>query len=151
MYSIKISEQTLKFGDIVVIKKEYHASKQALALNLVDTDEIVVFEKFKCSDDSSKYFIGYLDDADIIRPLCSILPQMSVYIKYFDDVGKNVVFKTEDEGVFLEYNEIWNEIQKTINKRFHTEPIYDEKYIKTKVMAFSSVINTLFSGNKIPK
>ena len=28
-YSIKMSEQTLKFGDIVVNKKEFHASKQA--------------------------------------------------------------------------------------------------------------------------
>ena len=29
--------------------------------------------------------------------------------------------------------------------------IYDDKYIKTKVKTFSSMINTLFSGNEIPK
>ena len=28
---------------------------------------------------------------------------------------------------------------------------YFEKYIKTKVKAFSEVINTLFSGDEIPK
>ena len=46
----------------------------------------------------SKYFIGYLhdddddddDDDDLIRPLCIILPQMSGYIKYLDNGGKNV-------------------------------------------------------------
>ena len=36
-YSIKMSQQTLKFGNIVSNKKEFHASKQAIALNLVDT------------------------------------------------------------------------------------------------------------------
>ena len=31
------------------------------------------------------------------------------------------------------------------------QPIYGDKYIKTKAKAFSSMINTLFSGNEIPK
>ena len=65
-----MSEQTLKFGNIVVNKKEFHASKQAIALNLVYTNKIVISDKFKYSDDGSKYFIGYLHDDDIIKPLC---------------------------------------------------------------------------------
>ena len=50
--------------------------------------------KFKYSDNGSKYFIGYLDDDDnnIIRPFSIILPQMSRYIKYFDDGGKEYGF-----------------------------------------------------------
>ena len=63
-----MSEQTLKFGDIVVNKKEFHASKQAIVLNLVNTNKIAVSDKFKCSDDGSKYFIDYLHDDDVIRP-----------------------------------------------------------------------------------
>ena len=63
-----MSEQTLKFGDIVVNKKEFNASKQAIALNLVNTSKIVVSDKFKHSDDGFKYFIGYLHDDDVIRP-----------------------------------------------------------------------------------
>ena len=93
-YNIKISEQTLKFGDIVVNKKEFHAYKQAIALNLVNTNKIVTSEKFKHSDDRSKLFIGYLQDDDyVIRPSCIISPQMSGYIKYFDNGGKNMSFK----------------------------------------------------------
>ena len=100
-YSKKMSEQMLKFGNIVVNKKEFHASKQAITLNLVNTNKIVVFDKFKHSDDGFKYFIGYLhDDDDVIRPLCIILPQMSGYIKYFDNGGKNISFKIEDEDAF---------------------------------------------------
>ena len=83
-----MSEQTLKFGDIVVNKKDFHASKQAIALNLVNTNKIAVSGKFKHSDDGFKYFIGYLHYDDLIRPLCIILPQMSGYIKYFDNCGK---------------------------------------------------------------
>ena len=74
-----MSEKTLKFGDIVVNEREFHASKQAIALNLVDTDKIVVADKFKHSDNGSKFFIGYLDN--IVRRLCIILPQISGYKK----------------------------------------------------------------------
>ena len=69
-----MSEQKLKFGKVVVNKKEFHASKQAIALSLVDTGKIVVSDKFKYSDGGSKYFIGYFHDDDVIRPLCIILP-----------------------------------------------------------------------------
>ena len=53
---IKISEQTLKFGDIVVDNKEVHASKQTIALNLVNANKIIVSDKFKHSNDGSKFF-----------------------------------------------------------------------------------------------
>ena len=92
-------EQTLKFGDIVVNKKEFHASKQAIALNLVNTNKIVTSDKFK----HSKHFIGYLHDDDLLRPLCIIL---CGYIKYFDNGGKNMPFKIEDESLHLKYTEI---------------------------------------------
>ena len=81
-----MSEQALKLGNILVNKKEFHASKQAIALTLVDTDKIVVSLNTeinlkiadimvnKYRDNGSKYFIGYLGDDDIIRPLCTILP-----------------------------------------------------------------------------
>ena len=33
----------------------------------------------------------------------------------------------------------------------HSQPIYDEKYIKTKVKILNNSVNTLFSENEIPK
>ena len=76
---------------------------------------------------------------------------MSGYIKYFDNGGKNMSFKIEDKSAYLKYTEIWNKIKKSLNTRFYSQPIYDDKYIKTKLKTFSSMINTLFSGNEIPK
>ena len=88
----------------------------------------------------------------IIRPLCIMLPHICGYMKYFDDGGKNMSFKIKEEGVYLKYNEIWNKIKKLLNTRFHSQPIYDDKYIKNKeVKTFSGMINTLFSDNEIPK
>ena len=60
-------------------------------------------------------------------------------------------FKNEDESVYLKYTEIWNKIKKSLNTRFHSQSIHDDKYIKTKVKRFSGMIKTLFSDNEIPK
>ena len=61
-------EKALKFGNVAINKIEFHVFKRAIALNLADTDKIVISEKLKHSDNSSKYFIGYKED-DIIRSL----------------------------------------------------------------------------------
>ena len=60
-------------------------------------------------------------------------------------------FKIKDESVYLKYNEIWNKIKGLLNVKFYSQPIYDDKYIKTKVKTFNNMINKLFSGDKIPK
>ena len=87
----------------------------------------------------------------MIRPLCVILPQMRGYIKYFENGGKHMSFKIEEESVYLKYTEIWNKIKSMLNVRFHSQPIYDDKYIKTKVKTFNNTINTHFSGDEVPK
>ena len=96
LYIIKISEKTLKFDNVVVNEKEFHASKKPIALYFVDIDKIVISDKFKHTDKGFKCFIGCKDD-NIIRPLCVILPQMNGYIKYFDNSGKNMSFLAEDD------------------------------------------------------
>ena len=45
-----MSEKTLKFGDVEVNKKESYASKQPIALNLVNVNQIVISDKFKHND-----------------------------------------------------------------------------------------------------
>ena len=69
LYDINMSEKTLKFGNVEVNKKEFHAPKQVIDLNLVETGKIAISDKFKHSANGSKYFIGYKKD-NIIRPLC---------------------------------------------------------------------------------
>ena len=86
-----MSEKTLKFNKIRVNKKEFGKSKQPINLMSVNTEHIVISDKFKHSDEGFKYFIVYQED-EIVKPLGISLPQMSGYIKYFKNGGKKHVF-----------------------------------------------------------
>ena len=143
-------EKTLKFDNIVVNKKEFHKSKQPINLDLVNVDQIVTSDKFKHSDDGFKYFIDYKED-DIVKPLCIILLQMSGYIKYFENGGKSMSFMFKNDDMLDKYNEIWDKIKETLNVKFHSMSVYDEKYIKAKVREFNGVIKTNILGDEIPK
>ena len=140
---IKMSEKTLKFDNIVVNKKEFHKSKQPINLVLLNVDQIVISDKIKHNYDGFKYFIGYKED-DIVKPLCIILTQMSGYIKYFENGGKDMSFVIKDDDVLAKYNEISNKIKRTLNIKLHSMPVYSEKNIKTKVKEFNGVIKTNF-------
>ena len=150
MLSIRISGKKLKFDNIRVNKKEFLKSKQPIDVNLVNLDQIVVTDKFKHSDDGFKYFIGY-KKSEIVKPLCIILPQMSGFIKYFEDGGENMSFTIKNDGVLDKYDEIWGKIKDKINIKFHSMPVYDKKYIKAKVREFNGVIKTNFLGDEVPK
>ena len=67
VYNIKMNEKTLKFSNIKINKKEFHKSKQAINLDSVTTDKIVVSDKLRHSEESYKYYIGYQED-EIIKP-----------------------------------------------------------------------------------
>ena len=149
LLSIRSSEKTLKFDNIGVNKKEFHKSKEPINLDLAKVDQIVISYKFKQSDDGFKYFICY-KEGEIVKPLCIVLPQISGYIKYFEN-GKNMSFVIKDDDVLDKYNEIWDKIKMDLNKKLHSMPVHDEKYIKAKVREFNGVIKTNFLGDEIPK
>ena len=119
-------EKTLKFKNIKLNIKEFH--RQAIALDLKDTGKIVVSDRFKHSEEGSQYFIGHQED-EIVKPLCIILPQMNGYIKYFDNGGINMSFLIKNSEVWEKYEEIWDVIKKKLNIKFHSQPIYENKYL----------------------
>ena len=89
-------------------------SKPPIDLMSVNVDLIAVSEKFKHIDEGFRYFIGY-QEGEIVKPLCVILPQMSGYIKYFKNGGKNMSFLIKEDGVWGKYEKIWDVIK---NKKF---------------------------------
>ena len=76
---------------------------------------------------------------------------MSGYIKCFKNSGKNLSFLIKDENVLDKYNEIWDKIKEKSSIKFHSEPVYDQIYIKAEVREYDSVIKTNFLGNGVPK
>ena len=113
-----MSEKSLKFDNIRVNKKEFHKSKQPIDLDLINVDQIVVSDKFKHRDDCFKYFIGY-KEGEIVKSLCINLPQITGYIKYFENGDKNMSFMVKNDYVLDKYNEIWDKIKNTLNITFH--------------------------------
>ena len=89
-------KKTLKFNNIRLNKKEFHKSKEPIELMSVIVNQIVVSDKFKHNNKGFKYFIDY-EEGGIFKPLCIILPQMSGYIKYLENGGKNMSFLIKDD------------------------------------------------------
>ena len=145
-----MNEKTLKFNNIKVNKKEFHKSRQAIDLDSITVDKIVVSDKFKHSEEGYKYFISY-QEGEIVKPLCIILPQMSGCIKYFDSSGKIMSFLIKNDEVWKKYEEIWNVIKNKLGIKFHSEPIYEKKYLKAKVREFHGKIRTNFLDNGMQK
>ena len=139
----RMSEKTLTLDNIRVNKKGFHKSKQSIDLMSVNVDQIVVSDKFKHIDEGFTYFIGYQED-EIVKLLCIILPQVSWYIKYFENGGKNMSVFVRDDNVLDKYNKIWDKIKNKLNIKFHSKPVYDEKYLKVKIREFDGMIKSNF-------
>ena len=144
-----MSSKKKKFGDKEVDRKVFYSSKQAILLDSVDLNKIVVSNKWKINDTTYKYLCAYLNN-DTIQPICVIWPQMNGYIKYFDDGGKNMSFVTDDEEIYKKYNEIWEVVRKLLKVKFTVSPIRDDKYIIAKLKIFNKINRTTFTDNAIP-
>ena len=139
----------LIFGDIEVSKKEIYENKKGINLKDIIVDKIVISNKVKGNNETVKYYVGYLDES--LSPLCLILRQMSGWIKYCENGGKNMSFKIEDDEVYVKYNNICNKVKELLCKiKLSSNVIYDDPYIKTKVKTFK-MVKTLFSYDIIPE
>ena len=53
-------------------------------------------------------------------------------------------FLIKDDEVREKYEEIWNVIKNKLGIKFHSESIYQKKYLKAKVREFNGNIRTTF-------
>ena len=60
-----MSLKKIKFGNKEADKKEFYSSKQAISLDSVDLDKIVVSNKWKINETTYRYLCGYLNN-DVI-------------------------------------------------------------------------------------
>ena len=51
-------------------------------------------------------------------------------------------FLTKDEKLFKKYNEILKNVSSIIKKQFDSNPVYNEKYVKSKMKVYNQKINT---------
>ena len=60
-------------------------------------------------------------------------------------------FLIKDDEVWNKYDKIWYAIKDKLGIKFHSEPVYEYKYLKAKVRQFDGVSNTNFLGDDMPK
>ena len=123
----------LKSGETKLHKKEFYRSKQPIYSNQGEIKKIVISDKFKF-DDGVKNFIG-CKNGEIVTPLCIILPQISGFIKYFEFNKGNKSFLADDY-VILKHKNNKKKFRKLVGVEFYSQPVYNEKYIKTRVKTF---------------
>ena len=70
-----MSEKNIIFDDKKINKINFYRNKKLFSIYDIKVDEVLIFKKESYAKKSSfKYFLGYNDDDDIIRPLCIKLP-----------------------------------------------------------------------------
>ena len=115
-YYYKIFRKIVGFGKTEIAKERFYAARKPIKIWNVNVDKKVISKLVKIKT-NSKYLIGYLDND--IRPLVSIMPKMSGYVKAFkveDKTNKLMSFRI-DEKLLEEYKAIWTKIKDLINIR----------------------------------
>ena len=51
-------------------------------------------------------------------------------------------FMIKNDDMLEKYNEIWDQVKRTLNINVHSIAVYDEKYIKARLREFNGVIKT---------
>ena len=75
---------------------------------------------------------------------------MSAYGLDFDET-KCMSYLIKGDELLEKYNEIWEKNRNSIKREFESEPVYNGKYLKTKIKSQKEKINKNFHKNKVPK
>ena len=77
---------SINFDDRKIKKKVFYRSRKPFSMNDIDINKILISKEVVYGTKNSlKYFNGYIDEDNVIKPLCLKLPQMIGYLKEFDD------------------------------------------------------------------
>ena len=78
-----------------------------------------------------------------------MLPKTSAYVKSYDGQTKSMSFLIEDDDLLEKYNTIWDKVSANINKEFDSEPVFNKKFLKTKIKSHGDEV-TDFYDKEIP-
>ena len=127
-----MSKNVINFGDKKTNKKDFYNNKKQFNIKDIDINKILISkpESYGKSN-AKKYIIGYNDN--IIRPLQLFLPKMTGYLDIFKDGARKMSFLTDNNEFLERYTTIWEKISNLINKKIDSDPVYNNKYINTKI------------------
>ena len=147
-----MSRKNANFGDKKIRKSNLYKNKKVTKIDDSDVNKILVSkEEPYDTKNSFKYFIGY-NDNNVIKPLCSKLPQMTGHVRKFEG-NTTMSFKISNKNLLKKYSQIWKRVEKLLKIEFDSEPVYgdDDKYIKTKIKIYDDGMITNFQNKKMSK
>ena len=106
-----MSGLSIIFDDKKIKKNIFYRSRKPFNVSDIDVNKIVISEEVVYGTKNSlKYFIGYIDEDDVIRPLLLKLPQMIAYLKEFND-SMTMSLRFDDSKLLKKYCKIWKTIK----------------------------------------
>ena len=147
-----MSGKNVNFGNKKTLKSDFYKSKKVVKTDNFDVNEILVSkEEPYGTKNSFRYLVGY-NDNDVIKPLCIKLPQMTAYVRKFED-NLTMSFKISDKQLLKKYNHIWKRVEKLLKIAFDSKPVYDDndKYIKPKIKIYAGSMIKKFQSKKNAK
>ena len=78
---------------------------------------------------------------------------MTGYLNISEDGTRQMSFLTDNNEFLERYTKIWEKISDLIDKKFDSDPVYNNKYINAKIRSYNNDIITNFHDidNKINK
>ena len=148
-----MSEKLIHFGDKKVNKKDFYNNKKQFNMEDIDINKILISKPETYENNMRKYIIGYNDNT--ISPLQLFLPKVTGYLNNLKDGARKMSFFTNNNEFLERYNAIWEKISDLVKKKFDSDPIYSNKYIKSKIRSYNNDIITNFrnidnKNNKLP-
>ena len=53
-------------------------------------------------------------------------------------------FLIEDDDLLEKYNTVWDKVSADIKREFHSEPLYNKNYLKTKVRSHGDEVTDFY-------
>ena len=122
----------------------------------IDNIDKTVILKLVESKTNPKYLIGYLEK--VIKPIVLMLPRMSGYVDTFkvkdkekDKNNKLLSLRINEEKLLEKYKTIWTKIKDLKITGLIALPVFDDRFIKTKVRAYGDKVYTNFRDLNVPE
>ena len=149
-----MSEKTINLGDKKINKKYFYNNKKQFNIEDIDINKILISKPETYENNMRKYIIGYNDNT--ISPLQLFLPKMTGYSNIFKDGTRKMSFFINNNEFLERYTAIWEKISDLVKKKFDSDPIYNNKYINTKIRSYNNDTKTNFrnidnKNNKLPE
>ena len=148
-----MNSPSVNFDDKKIKKNIFCRSRKPFNVSDIDVNRILISnEVVYGTKNSLKYFIGYNDEKDVIRPLLLKLPQMIGYLKEFDD-SMTVSLRVDNSKLFKNCCRIWKAISGLLGVELDSELVYGDtdSYIKTKVKMYDNRVTTNFQDRQVLK